>query len=140
MSDKPDTTSPDDKAKNSATLDDLQVWGSWLEQVGTISADIFQLLQLELRLAISDSKRLFVLALLFVPVLILTWLGFSVLLAWQVYLLNMSVTQCLLAFCIIQILALLSMIVGWNYYKKSLSLPLSRQHIRRFIGGEGRDT
>ena len=118
MSDKPDTTRPDDKPKNSATLDDLQVWGSWLEQVGTISADIFQLLQLELRLAISDSKRLFVLALLFVPVLILTWLGFSVLLAWQVYLLNM----------------------GWNYYKKSLSLPLSRQHIRRFIGGEGRDT
>lgn len=136
MIDSADTASPDDKAEKTEQLDQLQLWASWLEQAGTISGDIFQLLQLELRLAVSDSKRLLILALLFVPMLMLTWLGFSVLLAWQVYLLNISVTQGLLAFFIIQFLALAGIVIGWNYYKKSLSLPLTRQNIRRLTGGE----
>lgn len=140
MIDSSDTASPDGKAEKTEPLDQLQVWASWLEQARTISADIFQLVQLELRLAISDSKRLFILALLFVPMLMLTWIGFSALLAWQVYLVNMSVTQGLLAFCIIQFLGLVGIVMSWNYYKKSLSLPLTRQNIRQLMGRQKSDT
>jgi len=136
MIENPDTANPDDKAEKPEQLDELQLWASWLRQTGATSADIFELLLLEVRLAISDSKRLLLLALLFVPILMLTWISFSVLLAWQFYLFNMSVTQGLLAFSIIQFLGLVSIAMGWNHYKKSLTLPLTRQHIRRFVGGE----
>jgi hypothetical protein len=136
MIDSSNTASPDDKTEKTEQLDQLQLWFSWLEQAGTLSSDVFQLLKLELRLAFSDSKRLLVIALLFVPMLMLTWISFSVLLAWQVYLLNMSVTQGLLACCLIQFLGLVGIAMAWNYYKKSLSLPLTRQNIRRLIGEE----
>jgi hypothetical protein len=135
MIDNSDKASPDDKAYKTEQLEQLQLWTRWLEQVGTLSSDIFQLLQLELRLAISDSKRLLILALLFVPMLMLTWISFSFLLAWQVYLLNMSVTQGLLACCMIQFLGLVGIAMGWNFYKKSLSLPQTRQNICRLTGG-----
>jgi hypothetical protein len=139
MIDSSDTANPEDKAEKTEQMDQLQLWARWLEQAGTLSSDIFQLLQLELRLAISDSKRLLVLALLFVPMLMLTWISFSVLLAWQVYLLNLSVTQGLLACCMIQFLGLVGIAMGWNFYKKSLSLPLTRQNIRRLTGEESSD-
>lgn len=134
MIDRSDTACPDDKTEKTEPLDKIEVWARWLEQAKTISGDIVQLAQLELRLAISDSKRLIILALLFIPLLMLTWIGFSILLGWQVYLLNMSVTQGLLAFCIIQILGLAVIVISWNHYKKSLTLPLTRQNIRQFIG------
>ncbi len=140
MNDSSNTESPENKADKSEQIDQLQLWSSWLEQAGVLSADIFQLLQLEVRLAISDSKRLLVLVVLFIPMLMLTWIGFSVFLAWQVHLLNMSVTQGLLAFFLIQLLGLVSIILGLNYYRKSLSLPLTRKNIRRLIRRENSDT
>ncbi|MFA7553536.1 MAG: hypothetical protein WCY88_04730 [Spongiibacteraceae bacterium] len=132
----------DDKTKHEPAdqVEPLQIWADWLRDIATIGADTLQLLQLEVRLAIKDSKRLLVLALLFVPVLMLTWLGLAVLLAWLVYLLDSSVTQGLLAFLIIHVAALIGIVVGWRHYRKSLSLPLSRQHIRQLMGGQDHDT
>lgn len=140
MIDSADPASPDDKAAKTEQLDELQLWASWLTQAGTISADIFQLLQLELRLAFSDSKRLLILAVLFLPMLILTWIGLSGLLAWSVYLLTTSVTQGLIAFFVIQLLGLAGIVIGLNHYKKSLTLPLTRQHIRHIVGSQSNDT
>lgn len=137
MIENPDSANPNDKAEQ---LDELQLWADWLQQSAVIGANIFQLLLLELRLAIADSKRLLVLALLFIPMLILTWIGFTALLAWLVYLLNTSITQSLLAFFISQMLGLLGIYMSWTYYKKSLSLPLTRQHIQNIVGGQGSDT
>ena len=137
---KPDTASPHDSAEKSEPLDELQIWNRWLQQAAANGSDLFQLLQLELRLAVSDSSRLLVLALLFIPLLMLAWVGFSALLAWLVYLLNMSVTQGLLAFFIIQILGLVGVFTGWQHYKKSLTLPLTRQHISQLVGGKKSDT
>tara|TARA_R110002153_G_scaffold107109_4_gene246886 strand:- start:55158 stop:55580 length:423 start_codon:yes stop_codon:yes gene_type:complete len=140
MIESPKTASSDDSTVKSEQLDELQVWASWLRQAEAIGSDIFELLLLEVRLAVSDSKRLLVLALLFLPMLMLTWIGLSILLAWLVYLLNMSVTQGLLTFFMIQFLGLIAITMGWNHYKKSLTLPLTRQHIRQFVGGESNDT
>mgnify|MGYP003625293307 FL=1 len=140
MIENPETASSEDSTVKSEQLDELQVWASWLRQAEAIGSDIFELLLLEVRLAVSDSKRLLVLALLFLPMLMLTWIGLSILLAWLVYLLNMSVTQGLLTFFMIQFLGLIAIAMGWNHYKKSLTLPLTRQHIRQFVGGESNDT
>jgi len=140
MIDNTESASSGDNPEKPEQLDDLQLWASWLQQATTISTDIFQLVQLELRLAISDSKRLLVLALLFVPILILVWISFTVLLAWLVYLVNTSATQGLLALFISQILALLGICLGWWHYKKSLSLPLTREHIQRLNAGQSHDT
>lgn len=140
MIENSDSANPHDKAEQSEPLDDLQLWAGWLQQSAVIGVDMLQLLLLELRLAIADSKRLFVLVLLFIPMLILTWISFTVLLAWLVYLLNTSITQSLLAFFISQALGLIGISMSWNYYKKSLRLPLTRQHIQNIVGGQGRDT
>jgi len=140
MIENSESASSGDNAEKSEPLEDLQLWASWLQQATTISTDIIQLVQLELRLAISDSRRLLVLALLFVPILILAWISFTVLLAWLVYLLNTSATQGLFAFFISQALALLGICLGWGHYKKSLSLPLTREHLQRLTAGQSHDT
>tara|TARA_R110001583_G_scaffold1364_3_gene11104 strand:- start:1410 stop:1823 length:414 start_codon:yes stop_codon:yes gene_type:complete len=137
MIENPDSANPHDKAEQ---LDELQLWAGWLQQSAAIGTDILQLLLLELRLVIADSKRLFVLALLFIPMLMLTWIGFTAFLAWLVYLLNTSITQSLLAFFISQALGLMGICVSWKYYTRSLSLPLTRQHIQNIVGGQGSDT
>jgi len=135
-----ESASAGDNAEKSEPLEDLQLWASWLQQAGTISTDIFQLVQLELRLAISDSKRLLVLALLFVPILILSWISFTVLLAWLVYQVNSSATYGFLTFFICQISALIGIFWGWSHYKKSLSLPLTRKHLQRLTSGQSHDS
>lgn len=140
MIEPPTAKKPDDKAANTEQLDALQVWTDWLQQSATVGADIFHLLQLELQLAIKDSKRLLLLALIFIPVLILTWIGFTLLLAWLVYLLDTSVTQGLLAFFIVQLGALSIILMSWKHYKKSLSLPLTTAQISKLVGGQSSDT
>ncbi|MFT6987433.1 MAG: hypothetical protein ACJAT7_003288 [Psychromonas sp.] len=140
MIENPDPANPHDKAEQSEPLDELQMWTGWLQQSAAIGTDILQLLQLELRLAITDSKRLLVVALLFIPLLMLTWIGFTALLAWLVYLLNTSITQGLLTFFISQALGLMGICMSWKYYKKSFSLPLTREHIQNIIGGQNSDT
>lgn len=121
------------KAEQSEQLNELQMWGSWLQQSTAIGTDILQLLRLELRLAIADSGRLLIVALLFIPVLMLTWISFTLLLAWLVYLFNASVTQSLLVFFVSQALGLIALALSWKYYKKSFSLPLTRQHIQKIM-------
>lgn len=140
MIEPPTAKNPDDKAANTEQLDALQVWTDWLQQSATVGADIVHLLQLELQLAIKDSKRLLLLALIFIPVLILTWIGFTLLLAWLVYLLDTSVTQGLLAFFIVQLGALSIILMSWKHYKKSLSLPLTTAQISKLVGGQSSDT
>ncbi|WP_339671164.1 hypothetical protein [Dasania marina] len=140
MSESPDAENSNDKAENTEQLAALQVWASWLQQSAAMGSELLQLLQLELRLAIKDSKRLFVLALLFVPLLILAWLGFTVLLAWLVYLVNASMTQGLLTFLALQIAGLGIIAMAWQHYKKSLRLPLTTQQLRDFVGAKSCDT
>ena len=140
MIDNPESVNPDNKAAEPEPLDELQLWASWLQQAAVIGADIVQLLQLELRLAISDSRRLLILALLFVPLLMLAWISFCGLLAWLVFQLNASVTQGLLAFLVIQLAGLACICSAWKHYRKSLSLPLTRQQLQAFVGGQRRDT
>jgi len=135
-----DPENQDAKTEQSEQPDELQMWVSWLQQSTAIGTDILQLLLLELRLALADSRRLLIVALLFIPMLMLTWISFTLFLAWLVYLLNASITQSLFAFFISQALGLIGIALSWKYYKKSFSLPLTRQHIQKIMGGKNSDT
>lgn len=123
--------------KNSATdlLDEASVFMAWLQSAATTGSDIVDLFQLELRLAITDVKRLMLLAKLLMPILVLAWMCLSSVLSWHVYLLNSSVTQGLWFLCILQFLALLMIVIGLKVYQKNLTLPLTRRHIKQFIDG-----
>lgn len=141
MTESMDSESTDDKkAAQSELLESLEAWTSWLQQSAVIGHDILHLLRLELQLAFKDSKRLLVLALLFIPVAMLAWIGFSVLSAWLIYSVNTSVAQGLLAFFAFQITGLLALIFGWKHYRKSLRLPMTTEHVGRLLKGNTRDT
>jgi hypothetical protein len=119
---------------------ELEVWLGLLQQVAAAGADIAELLQLELRLALGDSGRLLILALVFVFVLMLGWVGLSSLLAWLCFHITGSTTLGLVAFVATQLLALLGIREAWSHYRKSLSLPLTRQHLQALVGGQSGDS
>jgi len=122
------------------TADEFKTWSLWLQRTTEYGSELIQLLLLELRLAVIDSTRLAILMLLFIPILILTWISLGVFLSWLIYLFSSSVTLALFTFFIIQFFCLISIIAGCFYYKKSLSLPLTRQHINQLIKGDINDT
>ena len=135
-----DSAAKGDDIKPSGAMAEIDLLIAWLQHTVSISAEIFDLFQLEVRLAVTDVKRLILLAKLVVPMLILTWISFSALLSWHIYLLNASVSQGLLFLCLFQFFGLLVISISWKYYQKSLSLPLTRQHIRQLIKGQSSDS
>jgi len=114
--------------------DELVLLAGWLQQIAASGGDIARLLVLELRLAVGDSGRLLLLAVLSLPLLLLAWTGFAVLVSWLVYQYDASVTMALLAFLLLQLSALAVIHVLIRQYRKSLSLPLTRHHIQSFLG------
>jgi hypothetical protein len=134
---------PQEKVNSQNSVDassEFQTWTLLIKRATEYGSDLIQLLLLELRLAVADSGRLFILMLLFVPILILTWVSLGLFLSWLIYLFSSSVTLALFTFFIIQFISLIGIIVGGSYYKKSLSLPLTRQHINRLVKGDENDT
>ena len=134
-----DSADSHDSAKTPDVLDEINVLMGWLQEAASTSSEIFDLFQLEVRLAVIDIKRLILLTRLFVPMLVLAWMSLSAVLMWSVYLLNTSVLQGLLFLCVLQFAGLFGIAIGLKYYQKSLSLPLTRQHIRQFIEGQNRE-
>lgn len=129
-----------DNTKISDVLDEMNALMGWLQSAASTGSEIFDLFKLEVRLAVTDVKRLILLSKLLVPMLVLAWMSLSAVLAWHVYLLNISVSQGLLFLCCLQFLGLFGVTFGLKYYQKSLTLPLTRQHIRRFVEGQKRES
>ncbi|MGR6874332.1 hypothetical protein ACU6U9_18980 [Pseudomonas sp. HK3] len=135
-----DTNNSSESLKKPEITEEVTLLINWLQQAVSTGSDILELFQLEMKLAITDAKRLMVLARLFVPILMLTWVSFSAALSWHIYLLDESVSQGLISFCAFQMLGLFGIAVGWKHYSKSLKLPLTRQHIRQFIKGQSSES
>ncbi|GAB3291228.1 hypothetical protein GCM10027297_37010 [Parahaliea aestuarii] len=93
-------------------------------------ADLGQLTLLELRLAIKNLGRMVVLALLFLPLVLLIWLGLSLLPALALYQATASLVQAAAMFLLIQVLALAALCMLWLRYRRSLSLPRTREQVR----------
>ncbi len=133
------SASAHDKAEKPDLFDEMNVLMAWLQSVASTGSEIVDLFQLELRLAITDVKRLIVLIKLLLPMLILAWISLSAVLSWHVYLLNTSVSQGLWCLCILQFLGLFGIAMGLKKHQRSLTLPLTRQHIRTFVEGQKRE-
>jgi len=115
--------------------DEIATWIAWLDQALDAGIDIAQLLQLEIRLAVGDLRRMLVLFLVALPMFLLTWISFVSLVAWLASEYFESVAAGLLTFLGIQIIVLIGLRFFWNRYKRSLRLPLTRQHLQAFLGG-----
>lgn len=106
---------------------------AWLALGGHALAVIEQfatVVTLELGLAIADAKRLLLVLLAMIPVLLFTWLGLCVLLAWLAFAVSHSVALGLVAFLLLQLGSLYLLGRAAIRLQSSLGLPVSRRQWR----------
>ncbi|MBA6413414.1 hypothetical protein H2508_09870 [Parahaliea sp. F7430] len=113
-----------------------QEWLRLAQLAAETGSDVAQLMALELRLAMANLGRMVVLAVAFLPLLILLWLGFSVLASWVLYQSSDSVTWAIVLFLTIQGLALWGVYSSWMRYRRTLSLPQTRKHLQYLVGAQ----
>ncbi len=102
----------------------------WLEHAALAGGDLVRLAGLELKLAAGDSGRLLLLALAVVPVVLLAWIGISVLLGWLVLLWLGSGTLAIITFILVQLLAMGVMAVYARKFARSLSFPATSRQLQ----------
>ena len=109
-------------------LGELKSSLEWLEHAALVGGDLVRLAGLELRLAAGDSGRLLALGLAMIPLALLAWIGFSVLLAWLVFAWLGSVALALVAFVIVQVITIGVMLAYCKTFSRSLSFPATSRH------------
>lgn len=112
---------------------ELRSWQALVEQTLEAGNQFLRLVILELKLAAGDGRRLLFVALAIVPVVIFTWLGLGVLLAWLVYVVCGSVALGLVAFTAAQMSALVVLWVAARRYTRTLTLPATRRQLRSMM-------
>lgn len=112
---------------------ELRNWQALLQQALEAGNAFSRLVVLELQLAVGDAGRLALVVLAVVPLLIFTWLGLSVLLAWWAYAALESVALGLVAFTALQASALLLLWLAARRYARSLALPATRRQLRAIM-------
>lgn len=97
--------------------------------------DITDLARMEALLAVKSFPKLMMLWLLMMPVILLTWCSFSVMIAWAVYSVFNSPGFGVVTFFVMQLLLLI--VCRWRYviYRERLKLPYTRRHLGKFIRG-----
>lgn len=103
---------------------------AWLEHAALVAADLARLGLLELRLAAGDSGRLVVLGLAMIPILLLAWIGVSVLVGWSLFVWINSVALAIAGFIAVQLITLGIMALLIKKYVRSLSFPVTNQRLR----------
>lgn len=116
--------------KKTTTASDL------LSQAGKVGVDFVELLGLELKLAMGDAARIFVLSKVFVHLAAYCWLGLSVFLSWVIYDLSAYGPWSALVFTGLQVTALVAIRFRMEYLSKSLSLPMTQAQLRSLFGDQ----
>jgi len=122
-----------DQTEDLRPQDELKAWVELLQQAVAAGATLSQLAMLELRLALADGGRLVALGLVMLPLALLAWLGLSVLIGWCVFQWAASVALGIGAFLAVQLVTLGILGAACARYRKSLSLPATRRHLRQFM-------
>ena len=91
---------------------------------------------LEIRLAVQTLPKLILIILLMVPLLLLVWCSFSVLIAWCVFTLTAQMGLGLLAFFVLQVGLFLICRSFFNKYCSRMTLPNTRAQIAALTGGD----
>jgi len=116
---------------------ETDAWQDWLKDLARVSSTLSQLAAAEMRLAASDLRRYFLLSLLMLPVMLLAWIGFSVLLAWLAYNFSTYPAAGFGTFFLLQLLVLFYMRKLLARYRSSLSLPVTRRQLKLMLEDGG---
>lgn len=114
---------------------ELQAWLDWFKHAASAGGDLAKLARMELSLAVGDTKRIILLALLAIPLAVFTWVGLSALLAWLVYIPTQSVSGAIGVFIAVQVIPLLIIAVSIKRYRKSWEFAATREHLKAFKEG-----
>lgn len=109
-----------------------------INQATETGSNFVSLLGAELKLAMSDAIRLFMLSKIFTQLGVYCWLGFSVFVAWLVFDVSAYGPWSALTFTALQITALLIIQFVMSKLKRSLTLPMTRAQLSAF-GVSGHD-
>ncbi len=112
--------------------DELNDWIEWGKHAAETGKDFAALGWAELRLAMSDAKRIAILGIAMIPLALLAWIGLSVLLGWLAFVPSDSVALGLTVFLAVQVIPIMVMLMMIKGYSKSLSLPATKRHIQAF--------
>lgn len=108
---------------------ELEDWQKWVEHLREAGAALLRLASAELQLAAGDLRRFLLLSLLVVPVAILAWLGFALFLSWAAYSVSGSLGAGFAGFFLLHLFMLLAIRQLMLRYRRSLSMPLTREHL-----------
>ncbi len=115
--------------------EEVQAWIDWFKHAASAGSDLAKLAKMELSLALGDTKRIVLLALVALPLVVLAWMGLSVMVAWSVYLPSQSVSGAIAAFIAVQVIPLLLIAQSIKRYRQSWSFAATREHLKAFKEG-----
>lgn len=126
--------------KNNASPDNTTSWEADVKQtlqlgeefVGFI-AGVVDLARVEALLAIRTLPNIMMLWLLMMPIMLLTWCAFSVLMAWIVFEASQQIGLGMLIFFLQQVLLLFVCRLLYVKYRKRMTLPYTRAQIDNFV-------
>jgi len=108
---------------------DLGASIEWLQSLGVMAVALIRLAIAEISLAKEDAGRLLISSLLMIPLLVLLWIALTIMAGWIVFVQTASVSLALAVFAVIQLLALVFLLNRIKTYRRSLTLPATREQM-----------
>lgn len=105
------------------------------EQLMDFAGGVMDLARAEALLAVSSLPKLLMLWLIMMPIILLTWCSFSVLIAWGAVALSGESGVGVLTFFLLQVLLLLTCRLLFVKYRRRMTFPHTRAQIDSFIQG-----
>ncbi len=138
-----EATSPSDSSyvnsKHSEALDgepsELQKNIQFGQHILGFVTDIADLARIEALIAVKSIPRLLMLWLIMMPVILLTWCSFTVLIAWGIYSITGQIGFGFFSFFLQQVLLLVGCYLLYTKYKKRMTMPYTRKHVNEFLKG-----
>ncbi len=103
------------------------------EQLVGYAAGVIDLARAEALLALQSAPRLLMLWLLMMPIMLLAWLGFSVLLAWTAFALSHELGLAIATFFLLQVALLLVCRGIYARYQRNITFPYTREQINHLM-------
>lgn len=131
--DQPSSESGTSASSSGGVKSDLSASLAWFQSLITMISALLRLAMAELSLAREDLGRMIMGALLFIPLLLMTWVALTALAAWIIYVQTASATLGFTAFAAIHVVAVVVLYKRLNNYKRSLSLPVTRAQLTAIV-------
>ena len=103
------------------------------EQFTDFAVGTVDLARTEVLLAAQTLPKVMMLWLIMMPIILLAWCAFSVLMAWAIFAASTQMGLALLVVFLLQVLLLLSCRWLFGQYRLRMTLPFTRAHISDFI-------